>query len=105
MPEGEILQLLNTIKDKIKSNKVLSSMETSGLAMIPTLAQDNIAKKVTEDVCYLIEKDKNIDFNVKHEICFIVDIMIDRNISDEKKKQELRKVLKMEEKNQHYKYF
>ena len=97
-PEDELLQLLNTIKDKINSNKVLSSYQTSGLAMIPTLAQDNIAEEVTEDVCYLIEKDQTIDFDVKREICFIVDIMIDRNIADEKKKQELRKVLKMKEK-------
>ena len=96
--EDELLELLNTIKDKIKSNEVLSRRQTVALAMIPTLAQDNIAEEVTEDVCNLIDKDRTIDYSVKREICFIVDIMIDRNILDEEKKEDLREVLKMEEK-------
>lgn len=95
--QDELLKLLNMIRDKVKSNKVLSRKETMGLAMIPTLAQDDIAEKVTEEACHLITKDQSIDSRIKNEICFILDIMIDRNIKDKKKKQELLGVLNMEE--------
>ena len=103
--EEELLELLNTIKYKIKSNKDLSRMETIALAMIPTLAQDNIAEEVTEDVCHLINKDHSIDLWVKNDICFIVDIMVDRNIKDEKKKQELWEVLDMEKRKSNLEAF
>lgn len=95
--QDELLKLLNMIRDKVKSNKVLSRKETMGLAMIPTLAQDDIAEKVTEEACHLITKDQSIDLPIKNEICFILDIMIDRNIKDKKKKQKLLEVLNMEE--------
>lgn len=43
--EDELLQILNTINDKIKCSKLLSRNETSGLAMIPSLTQYNMPKK------------------------------------------------------------
>lgn len=54
-PKFELCELLNTIKNKIKSNKVLNRKQTIGLAMIPTLAQ--IWLKKSPRCIYLITKD------------------------------------------------
>lgn len=97
MSPEEILKLLNMIKDKIDNNEKLTYRDTIALALIPTLAQDHIAEKVTEEVCHLIEKYQFNDNNLRSNICFIIDVMIDRNIRDKNKQKELREELNMEE--------
>ncbi|WP_407422126.1 hypothetical protein [Methanobrevibacter sp.] len=93
----EILKLLNMIKDKIDNNKKLTYRDAIALALIPILAQDHIAEKVTEEVCHLIEKYQFHDNKLRSDICFLIDIMIDRNIRDENKQKELREEIKMDE--------
>ena len=67
------------------------------LALIPALAQNHIAEKVTGEVCHLIEKYQFHDNKLRYDICFLIDIMIDRNITDKNKQKELREALKMDE--------
>ena len=67
------------------------------MALIPTLAQNHIAEKVTEEVCHLIEKYQFHDNKLRYDICFIIDIMIDRNITNKNKQKKLREALKMDE--------
>ena len=97
MSPEEILKLLNSIKDKINNNKKLTYRDAIALALIPTLAQNHIAEKVTEEVCHLIEKYQFHDNKLRYDICFIIDIMIDRNITNKNKQKELREALKMDE--------
>ena len=97
MSPEEILKLLNSIKDKINNNKKLTYRDAIALALIPTLAQNHIAEKVTEEVCHLIEKYQFHDNKLRYDICFLIDIMIDRNITDKNKQKELREALKMDE--------
>ena len=97
MSPEEILKLLNSIKDKINNNKKLTYRDAIALALIPALAQNHIAEKVTEEVCHLIEKYQFHDNKLRYDICFIIDIMIDRNITDKNKQKELREALKMDE--------
>ena len=97
MSPEEILKLLNSIKDKINNNKKLTYRDAIALALIPTLAQNHIAEKVTEEVCHLIEKYQFHDNKLRYDICFIIDIMIDRNITNKNKQKKLREALKMDE--------
>ena len=97
MSPEEILKLLNSIKDKINNNKKLTYRDAIALALIPTLAQNHIAEKVTEEVCHLIEKYQFHDNKLRYDICFLINIMIDRNITDKNKQKELREALKMDE--------
>ena len=85
------------IKDKIDNNKKLTYRDAIALALIPILAQDHIAEKVTEEVCHLIEKYQFHDNKLRSDICFLIDIMIDRNIRDKNKQKELREEIKMDE--------
>ena len=96
MSPEEILKLLNSIKDKINNNKKLTYRDAIALALIPTLAQNHIAEKVTEEVCHLIEKYQFHDNKLRYDICFIIDIMIDRNITNKNKQKKLREALKMD---------
>ena len=97
MSPEEILKLLNSIKYKINNNKKLTYRDAIALALIPALAQNHIAEKVTEEVCHLIEKYQFHDNKLRYDICFLIDIMIDRNITDKNKQKELREALKMDE--------
>ncbi|MEE1157289.1 MAG: hypothetical protein U0K80_07725 [Methanobrevibacter sp.] len=97
MSPEEILKLLNSIKDKINNNKKLTYRDAIALALIPALAQNHIAEKVTGEVCHLIEKYQFHDNKLRYDICFLIDIMIDRNITDKNKQKELREALKMDE--------
>ena len=97
MSPEEILKLLNSIKDKINNNKKLTYRDAIALALIPALAQNHIAEKVTEEVCHLIEKYQFHDNKLRYDICFLIDIMIDRNITNKNKQKKLREALKMDE--------
>ena len=63
---------------------------------MPTIAQDEIACKVTVESCHLIEKYPFEDKMFRYHICFILDIMIDRNIKNKKLRKKLRKGLNMD---------
>ena len=95
-PPKEILKRLNNINYKINNNIKLTYDETCELAILPTLAQDNISPYVTQKICELIKNDKTISETLKTKICFIVEIMIDRNISDKNMKKELLEMINME---------
>lgn len=95
MSPEKIMKLLNRIKKKVNNNKRLTHHEAIALALIPTLSQDHIAEKVTIDVCELIKKYTFKDKKLKNHICFIVGIMIDRNIDDIKKQRELKEAISM----------
>ena len=61
-----------------------------------TLAQDKIAPYVTQKVCKQIKKDKTINKKLKTDICIIIEIMIDKNIKNQKIKKELLEMINME---------
>ena len=92
----EILERLNNITSKVNNNIKLTYDEACEWAMLPTLAQDDIAPFVTQKVCEQLKNDKTIRENLKTDICFILQIMIDRNIKNEKTKKELLEMINME---------
>ena len=96
IPPKEINERLNNITYKINNNLKLTYDETCELAILPTLAQDKISPYVTQKICELIKNDKTISETLKTKICFIVEIMIDRNISDKNMKKELLEMINME---------
>jgi len=61
-----------------------------------TLAQDKIAPYVTQKVCKQIKKDKTINKKLKTDICIIIEIMIDKNIKNQKIKKELLEMINIE---------
>lgn len=101
----KILKLLNIITDKINNKKKLTYDESIALAIIPTLAQDCIAEEVTIKVCKLISKYKFDDPTLKRNICFVVDIMVDRNIKSESKRKQFLEMLNMEDEKEFLKSF
>ncbi len=92
----EINERLNNITYKINNNQELTYDETIELAVLPTLAQDDIAPYITQKICELIKNDTTINETLKTKICFIVEIMIDRNIEDKNTKKELLEMINME---------
>ncbi|WP_407416130.1 hypothetical protein [Methanobrevibacter sp.] len=92
----EINERLNNITYKINNNQELTYDETIELAVLPTLAQDDIAPYITQKICELIKNNTTINETLKTKICFIVEIMIDRNIEDKNTKKELLEMINME---------
>lgn len=91
----EILKRLNNMTDKVSNNEKLTYDDACEWA-IPTLSQDDIALYITKEVCKQIKKDKSINEKLKTDICFILKIMIDKNIKNPKTKKELLEMINME---------
>ena len=92
----EILKRLNNMTDKVNNNDKLTYDDACEWAILPTLSQDDIAPYVTKEVCKQIKKDKTINEKLKTDICFILKIMIDKNIKNQKTKKELLEMINME---------
>ena len=103
-PPEEIMERLNNNIDKVNNNEKLTYDEACELAVLPTLAQDDIAPYVTIKSCELLEKDESISEEFKRDLCFILEIMIDRNINDEKTKEELLEMINMEQRKEALEY-
>lgn len=103
-PPEEILERLNNISYKVYNNQQLTYEDACEWAMLPTLAQDDIAPYVTKKVCELIKKDNTVAEKLKTDICFVVEIMIDRNIRDENAKMELLEMIDMEKRKTAFEY-
>ena len=99
MGKEKILQLLNIITDKINSNQKLTYDESIALAILPTLAQDDIAEEITMKVCQLICQYEFLDETLKTDVCFVVEIMVDRNIKSKSNQKKFLEMLNMEEKD------
>ena len=99
MEKEKILQLLNTITDKINCNQKLTYDESIALAILPTLAQDDIAEEITMKACQLICKYEFLDETLKTDVSFVVEIMVDRNIKSKSNQKKFLEMLNMEDKD------
>lgn len=96
IPPDEIMEMFNNIKNKVLDNQLLTHKEELEFAIITIFCPDNVKNELTSEICNLFEKYSVVmDDKLAIKIAFILNIMIDRNVLDEKK-YELRNVINME---------
>lgn len=77
---------------KIENNEKLDENETLDIAFLPLFSPKNKAKHITRKVCYLYNIAKFNNEQLKNDISYILQIMINKNIIDDEEKRELLKL-------------
>jgi hypothetical protein len=70
--DEEIFKRLNTLRYNIKNKKELTEIEVLDFAYILLFAQENKAKKYSEDVANLFYEVKGLDKNLQYDIYYVL---------------------------------
>lgn len=97
IPKEEVMKRFKNITDKIENNKTLTEEETLEMALLPLFAPDENSQEITEKICESIRKYKNIDYELKREISFILQIMVFKYFEDPNKRKELLRAINMKQ--------
>ena len=85
----EVMKRFKNVTDKIENNRKLTEEETLDIAFLPLFAAKENSQEITEKMCELIKKCKQIDYELKREISFILQIMVFKYFDDSKKREQL----------------
>ena len=88
-PKDEVTKRFNNLRNKIENNERLTEEETLDMAFLPLFAEEENSQEMTEKMCEFISKCKNIDYELKREISFILQIMVFNYFEDSEKRKEL----------------
>lgn len=84
------MKRFKNVTDKIENNRMLTEEEeTLDIAFLPLFAAKENSQEITEKMCELIKKCKQIDYELKREISFILQIMVFKYFDDSKKREQL----------------
>ena len=95
IPPEKIIEKFKNIVSKVENNEKLSESETLDIAFLPLFAPNNQAKEMTEMMCTLIKKDRQIPYELKRDISFILQIMIFKHVKYAKERENLLKMINM----------
>ena len=87
--KDEVMKRFKNVSDKIENNKTLTEEETLDMAFLPLFAPKENSQEITEKMCELIKKYNHIDYELKREISFILQIMVFKYFEDSEKRKEL----------------
>ena len=88
-PKEEVIKRFKNVRDKIENKQTLTEEETLDIAFLPLFATKENAPEITEKMCELIRKDRHIEYELKREISFILQIMIFKHFEDTEKRKKL----------------
>ena len=88
-PKEEVMKRFKNVSDKIENNETLTEEETLDIAFLPLFTPKENSKEITEKMCELIRKYEHIDYELKREISFILQIMVFKYFEDSEKREEL----------------
>ena len=96
---SEVMEMFNNIENKVLNNQILSSKEELEFIIIPIFLGDDKKEEITSRLCYLFKEYSEVmDYTLSLKISFVLWLMIDRNIEDSSQKNQLNKVIDMEQK-------
>ena len=96
-PKEEVIKRFKNVTDKIENNETLTEEETLDIAFLPLFAAKENSQEITEKMCRLIKKHDHIDYELKREISFILQIMVFKYFEDSEKREELLEVINMKQ--------
>ena len=88
-PKEEVIKRFKNVSDKIENNETLTEEETLDIGLLPLFAPKENSQEITEKMCELIRKCKHMDYELKREISFILQIMVFKYFKDSEKREEL----------------
>ncbi len=88
-PKEEVIKRFKNVRDKIENNKTLTEEETLDMAFLPLFAAKENSQEITETMCGLIKEYKHIEYELKREISFILQIMVFKYFENPNKREEL----------------
>ncbi len=95
----KVMKMFNNIENKVLNNLILSYREEVEFIIVAIFVPNNKKEEITSKLCELFgEYSKIMDYKVSLKISFVLWMMIERNIKQKAKKEELIKVIDMEEK-------
>ncbi len=94
-PPEECIKRFNNLEKKVNSKKELNRMECLDFAVLPFLLPTNLAKIYTEKLCYLFNEYKQIGYEFRFHIVFMMNLIM-KHLFDEEKYEKLRKVIDMD---------
>ena len=93
----EVIKRFKNVRDKIENNETLTEEETLDIGLLPLFAPKENSQEITEKMCELIRKNKHIDYELKREISFILQIMVFKYFEDSEKREELLEEINMKQ--------
>ena len=91
------MEIFNNIQNKVLTNQILKHDEELEFIIIPIFSPEDKKSKITSDICHLFKNYSEImDYSLNLKISFVLWIMVERNISNDAKKEELINVIDME---------
>ena len=88
-PKEEVMKRFKNVSDKIENNETLTEEETLDIGLLPLFAPKENSQEITEKMCELIRKYKHMDYELKREVSFILQIMVFKYFEDSEKRKEL----------------
>lgn len=89
LTKNEIKKKYKNIVYKTEHDIKLSESEILDIGFLPFFAPAECAKKITEKMCKIIKRNKNIRYELKRDITFVLQIMIFKYFEDYEKRSEL----------------
>ena len=95
----KIMEMFNNIENKVINNQLLTRREELEFIIIAIFLDNGKKEEYMSKLCHLFKQYSEVmDHSLNLKISFVLWIMIERNISDEKLKEKLIKVIDMEQK-------
>ena len=92
----ETNEILNKIENILNNNEELDYNDALYLAYLPIFAPKNHVKSLVEKLCHMFSQ-ANIDYHLKTELVFVLEIMIEKHITEKNKIKDLKEMIKVDE--------